>query len=120
MSNKSIKVTFPYTLETLKRSLKKKLLSAIALFCTAMNAVYAQSAGGAALDKAASDIRDYVTPVCNIVTAVGCVVGIVGGIRIYNKWQNGDQDVNKEIIGYAGACLFLTLAPQFVKAFFGQ
>ncbi len=26
---------------------------------------------------------------------------------MYNKWTNGDQDVNKEILGYGGAMIFL-------------
>ncbi|WP_346723571.1 DUF4134 family protein [Chryseobacterium balustinum] len=24
------------------------------------------------------------------------MVGFIGGLRVYNKWTNGDQDVNKE------------------------
>jgi len=50
---------------------------------------------------------------------VGGIVGLIGGLRIYNKWTNGDQDINKEILGWGGACLFLILVPIFVGAFFG-
>jgi hypothetical protein len=38
--------------------------------------------------------------------------------RVYNKWTNGDQDVNKEILGYGGAMIFLIVVPEFVTAFF--
>nr|DAC75594.1 TPA_exp: conjugative transposon protein TraE [Elizabethkingia anophelis]DAC75677.1 TPA_exp: conjugative transposon protein TraE [Elizabethkingia anophelis]DAC76058.1 TPA_exp: conjugative transposon protein TraE [Elizabethkingia anophelis]DAC76121.1 TPA_exp: conjugative transposon protein TraE [Elizabethkingia anophelis]DAC76300.1 TPA_exp: conjugative transposon protein TraE [Elizabethkingia anophelis] len=51
--------------------------------------------------------------------AVGGVVGLIGGVRIYNKWSNGDQDINKEVVGWGGACLFLIIVPQFVSSFFG-
>ena len=39
-------------------------------------------------------------------------------MRVYNKWTNGDQDVNKEILGYGGAMIFLIVVPEFVTAFF--
>ena len=42
----------------------------------------------------------------------------IGGLRVYNKWTNGDQDVNKEILGYGGAMIFLIVVPEFVTAFF--
>jgi hypothetical protein len=51
--------------------------------------------------------------------AIGGIVGVIGGIRIYNKWTNGDQDINKELVGWGGAALFLTLVPNFIGAFFG-
>jgi len=54
-----------------------------------------------------------------LIYVIGGVVGIIGALRIYNKWTNGDQDINKEILGWGGACLFLILAPTFVGAFFG-
>ena len=46
------------------------------------------------------------------------LVGFIGGLRVYNKWTNGDQDVNKEILGYGGAMIFLIVVPEFVTAFF--
>ena len=50
---------------------------------------------------------------------IGGIVGLIGGLRIYNKWTNGDQDINKEILGWGGAALFLILVPTFIGAFFG-
>jgi len=58
-------------------------------------------------------------PLKTFIQFVGGIVGLIGGLRIYNKWQNGDQDVNKEILGWGGACLFLTIVPTFVGSFFG-
>lgn len=83
------------------------------------NMVMAQSGGAGAISSATSDIEEYVEPVSNLVQMVGAVVGIVGGVRIYNKWNNGDQDVNKELIGWGGACIFLLLVPTVIQAFFG-
>jgi len=84
----------------------------------AVNLAHAQT-GASAVEGAAQQIKDYVEPVSNLIQMVGAVVGIVGGVRIYNKWNNGDNDVNKELIGWGGACIFLLLVPTIVQAFFG-
>ena len=46
------------------------------------------------------------------------VVGLIGGVRVYIKWQSGDQDTQKAIMGWFGACLFLILVGVVIKAFF--
>lgn len=105
------KITFS---ETQKKGLVLSLLCLVALSTYATGG----AAGGAAIDAAASTIRDYATPVGRLVQGIGAIVGVVGGVRIYNKWTNGDQDINKELIGYGGACVFLLMVPTFIAAFF--
>lgn len=68
---------------------------------------------------AANSIKSYWGPLKILIMMIGGIVGLIGGLRIYNKWTNGDQDINKEILGWGGACLFLILVPIFVGAFFG-
>lgn len=79
----------------------------------------ASAQGQAALTNAASTISGYWTAVKSIIYAIGGIVGLIGGVRIYNKWTNGDHDINKEIVGWGGACLFLIIVPTFVQSFFG-
>jgi hypothetical protein len=43
---------------------------------------------------------------------------LIGGVRVYIKWQSGDQDTQKAIMGWFGACLFLILVGVVIKAFF--
>ena len=76
----------------------------------------AQSASG--IDQATSEINSYVDPVSNLIIAIGAVVGLIGGVRVYIKWQSGDQDTQKAIMGWFGACLFLILVGVVIKAFF--
>lgn len=97
---------------------KRKLIGnaltlALVLFMTAP--LYA---GGGALGVAAQKIGEYKEGAKLLIKAIAAVVGLIGGIRIYNKWQNGDQDVNKEIMGWAGACIFLLLVPTFLDSIF--
>ncbi|MFA5619110.1 MAG: DUF4134 family protein [Weeksellaceae bacterium] len=72
-----------------------------------------------AIGDAVTEIVAYWNPIKNLIMAIGGIVGVIGGIRIYNKWTNGDQDINKELVGWGGAALFLTLVPNFIGAFFG-
>ena len=71
------------------------------------------------IDGAANTVKGVFSNVSNLVLMVGAVVGLAGGIRVYNKWNNGDQDVQKELIGWAGACIFLLLSGTTLKLFFG-
>ena len=95
----------------------KRSLTAFAVLFSLSTAL-AQSGGSAALGAAATTISGYINDLGLLIYAIGAIVGTVGGIRIYNKWTNGDQDVNKEILGYGGAMVFLLVVPEFVTAFF--
>lgn len=80
--------------------------------------LFAQS-GVNGLNTATTTLKTYVDPASNIALVIGGIVGIVGGIRVYSKWNSGDQDINKELMGWGGSCLFLVLSSLIVKAFFG-
>lgn len=99
-----------------KKMTVKKVMTVV-LVIMALTPAFAQG-GATAISNAASEIRDYWDPVKLILKAVGGLVGFIGGLRVYNKWTNGDQDVNKEILGYGGAMIFLIVVPEFVTAFF--
>ena len=86
-----------------------------------LNSVMAQNpgAGVTGLTTAETSLRTYVDPVCNIVMVIGGIVGLVGAIRVFSKWQNGDQDVTKSLMAWLGSCVFLVVGALVVKAFFG-
>ncbi|MCC2590395.1 DUF4134 domain-containing protein [Chryseobacterium sp. MFBS3-17] len=99
-----------------KETNTKKWLT-FAILMMAVTPLFAQG-GASAISNAANDIKDYWDPIKLLLKAVGGLVGFIGGLRVYNKWTNGDQDVNKEILGYGGAMIFLIVVPEFVTAFF--
>jgi len=76
------------------------------------------STGAGALQDAANTISGYMANLKLLIYAIGGIVGLVGGVRIYNKWVNGDQDINKEIVGWGGAAVFIITVPSFLDAFF--
>src|ERR1700712_3968912 len=74
-------------------------------------------AGG--LQSATTQVKSAYTYVGPLILAIGGVVGLAGGIRVYIKWNNGERDINKEIVGWAGSCVFLLLVGTILTAFFG-
>tara|TARA_R110002050_G_scaffold992_1_gene6813 strand:+ start:8435 stop:8749 length:315 start_codon:yes stop_codon:yes gene_type:complete len=86
-----------------------------AVFFWASDALAQSSAG---IDQATAEVSSYVDPVSNLIIAIGAVVGLIGGVRVYIKWQSGDQDTQKAIMGWFGACLFLILVGVVIKSFF--
>ena len=111
------KILFIMMKSFFKKNVTTKKVLTLALAIMAITPAFAQG-GATAISNAASDITDYWDPVKLILKAVGGLVGFIGGLRVYNKWTNGDQDVNKEILGYGGAMIFLIVVPEFVTAFF--
>ncbi len=93
-----------------------KHLATLAALCLVTGSTFAQSAAG--IDQATAEVSSYVDPVSNLIIAIGAVVGLIGGVRVYIKWQSGDQDTQKAIMGWFGACLFLILVGVVIKAFF--
>ena len=98
------------------QSFFSKGIATVALFLLGIYNSMAQSSAG--IDQATSEVSSYIDPVANLIIAIGAVVGLIGGVRVYIKWQSGDQDTQKAIMGWFGACLFLILVGVVIRAFF--
>lgn len=96
--------------------MKKLVLASISLL-TIVQSLFAQGAAG--IYAASSEIYTFIDPVANFILILGAVVGLIGGIRVFIKWNSGDQDVQKAIMGWVGSCLFLVTVGIVIKAFFG-
>lgn len=69
------------------------------------------------LAGAASQISGANAIVSKLVMAIGGIIGLIGGIRVYIKWNNGEREIQKEIVGWAGACVFLIMTGVVLNAF---
>ncbi|RDV11912.1 DUF4134 domain-containing protein [Pontibacter diazotrophicus] len=99
-----------------------KRVRATVLFTAVTMLAFAQAAfaqGEEGINAGTSEIKKYVTPVTNLIIALGGVVALVGGVSVFIAWQNGSQDVGKKLMAWAGSCIFLMLVGAVVKAFFG-
>ncbi len=59
-----------------------------------------------------------VSSVSMVLLVAGAVIAIIGALRIYYKWSNGDEYIEKDVMMWAGGILFLVLIQIFVKAVF--
>jgi len=103
----------------MRKKIQTVYQKSVAFFALTVLCVYhsfAQSSAG--IDQATSEVSSYIDPVANLIIAIGAVVGLIGGVRVYIKWQSGDQDTQKAIMGWFGACLFLILVGVVIRAFF--
>lgn len=89
-------------------------ITAMLVFSTAAHADI-----GTAIDGAAGEVKGIFSNVSNLILMIGGVVGLVGGIRVYQKWNGGERDIQKEIVGWAGSCIFLLLVGTALKTFYG-
>src|SRR6478752_3741989 len=98
----------------------KKLASAsfsmAALFISL--AVYAQD-GNAGINEANTKVRSDFTAGTNLMYAVGAILGLIGAVKVYQKWNAGDHDTGKTAAAWFGSCVFLVVVVTVIKAFFG-
>lgn len=53
-----------------------------------------------------------------VILVGGAIVAIIGAVRIYYKWSNGDEYIEKDVMLWAGGILFLVLIQFFIKSVF--
>ncbi|WP_144914576.1 DUF4134 domain-containing protein [Mucilaginibacter frigoritolerans] len=75
--------------------------------------------GNAGIQSATTMIQGYFDTGCTLMYAIGAVVGIVGAIKVFNKWNAGEPDTNKVAAAWFGSCIFLVVVATVIKSFFG-
>jgi hypothetical protein len=95
---------------------KITLLSSAMLFSSAL--VMAQGNGSAGINEATQMVTSYFDPATKLIYAIGAVVGLIGGVKVYNKFSSGDPDTGKTASSWFGACIFLIVAATILRSFF--
>jgi len=95
---------------------KRVLFSAVLLLC-AMGA-FAQGDGSAGIKEATQMVSSYFEPGTKLIYAIGAVVGLIGGVKVYGKFSSGDPDTSKTAASWFGACIFLIVAATILRSFF--
>lgn len=78
-----------------------------------------QPSGVDGINAAATLLKDYFKAGVTLLYIIGAVVGLIGAIKVYNKWSSGDQDTSKAAASWFGACIFLVIVATALKSFFG-
>ena len=100
----------------LRRMKQKLLLLLPGLFTTAI--MMAQD-GNAGINEANTQVRSYFDSGTTLMYAVGAVVGLIGAVKVYQKWNSGDPDTGKVAAAWFGSCVFLVVVATVIRSFFG-
>lgn len=87
------------------------------VFILAVTGALAQD-GSAGINEATSMVTSYFEPATRLIYAIGAVVGLIGGVKVYSKFSSGDPDTSKTAASWFGACIFLIVAATILRAFF--
>jgi hypothetical protein len=111
------------SMKQVRLNLKMKKNKLFALIATSMclmvrATVFAQD-GTAGINAANTQVRSYFSAGTNLMYAIGAIVGLVGAVKVFQKWNAGDHDTGKVASAWFGSCVFLVVVATVIKSFFG-
>ncbi|MEC5144900.1 DUF4134 domain-containing protein [Chitinophaga sp. 180180018-2] len=98
------------------RSLQASMLTVVSLMVTVC--AYAQD-GKAGIQEANTKVRGYFDVGCDLMYAVGAILGLIGAVRVYQKWSSGHPDTGSTAAAWFGSCVFLVIVATVLRSFFG-
>lgn len=75
--------------------------------------------GNAGINEANTKVRSYFAAGTSLMYAVGAIVGLIGAVKVYQKWNSGDHDTGKVAAAWFGSCVFLVIVATVIRSFFG-
>lgn len=96
---------------------KRRLL--LTLAAAGMSLIARAQDGAAGISEADTQVRSYFEPGTNLMYAIGAVLGLVGAVKVFQKWNAGDQDTGKVAAAWFGSCIFLVVVATVLQSFFG-
>jgi hypothetical protein len=96
----------------------KAFILAAVIYTTTYLYSYAQD-GNAGINEANMRVRSYFDTGTNLMFAVGAVLGLIGAVKVYQKWNGGDPDTGRVAASWFGSCIFLVVVATVLKSFFG-
>lgn len=100
------------------KTTSKKILLIAAVLIYSIGATLAQD-GNAGITEATNKIKGYFDTGTDLMYAIGAVVGLIGAIKVYQKWNAGEPDTGKVASAWFGSCIFLVVVATVLKSFFG-
>lgn len=97
---------------------RQKILLGVLFISLLSNEAFGQGNGAAGIQEATQMVTSYFDPATKLIYAIGAVVGLIGGVKVYNKFSSGDPDTSKTAASWFGACIFLIVAATILRSFF--
>src|SRR5215467_4800487 len=103
----------------MKKWSKKMVISicTVGLFLHGLK-LHAQD-GKAGINEGNNKVRSYFDAGTNLMYAVGALLGLIGAVKVYQKWNAGDHDTGKVAAAWFGSCIFLVIVATVLRSFFG-
>ena len=96
----------------------RKTMCIALLLTTLATGAFAQGNGMAGINEATKMVTSYFDPATKLIYSIGAVVGLIGGVKVYQKFSSGDPDTSKTAASWFGACIFLIVAATILRSFF--
>lgn len=97
----------------------KALCVAIVVYALSMLIPANAQDGNAGINEATMRVRSYFTTGTSLMYAIGAILGLVGAVKVYQKWNSGDPDTGKVAAAWFGSCVFLVIVATVLRSFFG-
>ena len=88
-------------------------------YCLSLITPLSAQDGNAGINEATMRVRSYFATGTNLMYAIGAILGLVGAIKVYQKWNSGDPDTGKVAAAWFGSCVFLVIVATVLRSFFG-
>lgn len=111
-------------MEMCSRKTKRNNHKTVIMICVALALMaihygaFAQD-GIQGINEANTKVRSYFSAGTNLMYAVGALLGLIGAVKVYQKWNAGDQDTGKVAAAWFGSCIFLVVVATVIQSFFG-
>ena len=99
---------------------RRQLKTATVIVCLlAVGIISHAQDGNAGINQANTQVRSYFQSGTNLMYAVGAILGLIGAVKVYQKWNSGDPDTGKVAAAWFGSCVFLVVVATVIRSFFG-
>lgn len=75
--------------------------------------------GTAGIEDANTMVREYFDVGIDLMYAIGAILGLIGGVRVYQRWSAGDPNTGQTAASWFGSCIFLVIVATVLRSFFG-
>ena len=99
------------------RKVKLCLLTGVVVLINGLQA--SAQDGSAGIEQANTLVRQYFDTGINLMYAVGAVLGLIGAVRVYQRWSAGDPHTGQIAASWFGSCIFLVIVATVLRSFFG-
>ena len=101
------------------RFYRVSILSILGLMLSITHTMAQGGGVGGALNNVNNELKSYVAPILGILYPIAAIMFIIGSVKVYRKFTNGEPDVAMTAFQLIGGAIFVGLLPTLLNAFFG-